>query len=290
MIEVAVPVRQPFDGEAILAYLALRLVPGVETIAGGCYRRALEVDGEPVVVEVDVGAVGASRECRVSTSAEARHLPQILRRVDWLIDGAWDPRPAAGLLEADPVLGPLARRRPGLRIPGTMVPFEVLVRAIVGQQISVAGATTLAGRLVERLGRRVDLEADGLDRLFPDPGLLSGAPLERLGLPGARAEAIRGVSAEIASGRLALDRSRPPRVTQDLLAIKGIGPWTASYVALRALGDRDALPASDLGIRQALATGEEPLTPEQVRRRSERWRPYRGVAAAYLWNGLIGRP
>ena len=193
-------------------------------------------------------------------------------------------------LRRDPAL---ARRlpRPGaLRLPGTLSPWELAVKAVLGQQVSVAAARTLTARLVERLGERVP--GDGpLARLFPEPEVVAGADLASLGLTTARAATLRALSRAVVEGTLQLVPGTPhDEARAALLALRGIGPWTAEYVALRALGDPDAFPASDLGLRQALADGGPLPSAAEVERRAEAWRPWRGYAVFALWNSLAGAP
>jgi AraC family transcriptional regulator, regulatory protein of adaptative response / DNA-3-methyladenine glycosylase II len=199
-----------------------------------------------------------------------------------------DPRAMGDHLSHDRLLRGMVRARPGLRVPGAWDGFEVAVRAILGQQVSVAGATTLAGRLARRFGARVSAEGvplayrESLRHLFPTPEALAEAPVEAIGLPRARAAAIRALSASVASGRLVLGGYVGlDEAVADLVALPGIGPWTAHYVAMRALREPDALPASDLVLRVAL--GGRSLTAAEVEARAERWRPWRAYAAVHLW-------
>ena len=171
----------------------------------------------------------------------------------------------------------------GLRIPGAWDRFETAVRAVLGQQISVAGARTLAGRLVSALGAELpeSLRAPGLERTFPSPERVAAFDLRTIGLPASRAQALRAMAAEVAAGRLRLD-AEPAEVRERLLAIKGVGPWTVEYVAMRALGDADAFPASDLGLRKAVNATEPPGAVE-LEAMAENWRPVRAYAAILLW-------
>ena len=187
------------------------------------------------------------------------------------------PRHFAG----DPVFGPLVRRRPGLRVPGHVAGDEVAVRAVLGQQVSVAGARTVAGRLVAEHGRTIDTGVPGLTHLFPDAAAVAALDPEQLPMPRARGRALTGLAAALASGDVALDRG-PDRdaVRQTLLALPGIGPWTADYIALRALGHPDVYLRTDLGVRHALialdATAADPAA----------WAPWRSYALLHLWTSL----
>ncbi len=199
------------------------------------------------------------------------------------------------LAAGDPVLAPLVAARPGMRLPVYDDPFEALIRAILGQQVSVAAARTIGGRMVARFGRPAPAFEEGGEplRFFPEPETLAKAgeeALRALGLTGAKARSILGCSEIVASGALDLGslRTAPAEVADAALrALPGIGPWTAAYVRLRGLGDRDAFPAGDLGVRKALAAPGEKLANErEAERRSARWRPWRGYATLHLWAGL----
>jgi AraC family transcriptional regulator of adaptative response / DNA-3-methyladenine glycosylase II len=185
------------------------------------------------------------------------------------------------------VIGPLLAARPGLRVPGTWDPYEIGVRAIIGQQVTVAGASTLAGRLVERHGERVpDPAAPGLTHTFPSPSTLAEADLDGIGLTRARAGAVSAFAAAVAADRVRLDATVPlEELVGAIAGVHGVGPWTAQYVALR-MGQPDALPASDLGLRRALAEpGAGPVLPSaaEVTVRAGAWRPWRALAAVHLW-------
>jgi 3-methyladenine DNA glycosylase/8-oxoguanine DNA glycosylase len=212
----------------------------------------------------------------------------LARRVRRLFDLDADLRAVADTLARDPRLQPLVAGTPGLRVTGAYDPFELGVRAILGQQISVRGATTLAGRLVERFGRRVAADG-GLTHLFPTPEALAQAPVEEIGMPRARGEAVRTFARAVRSG-LELDRaSGSDALRASLVALPGIGPWTAEYVALRGAGDPDGFPASDLGLRHALGNGR-PASAAEVQRAAAAWRPWRGYAAMHLWHSLSAEP
>jgi AraC family transcriptional regulator of adaptative response / DNA-3-methyladenine glycosylase II len=176
------------------------------------------------------------------------------------------------------------RARPGLRVPGAWDPYEVGVRAVIGQQVSVAGAGTITARLVERWGTPVPgLGALGLTHLFPPPDVLVTADLDGIGLTGARAAAVRSFAVAVADGSVRLDRSTGlDRLVDSVVALPGLGPWTGHYLALR-LGEPDAFPATDLGIRRAVGRLTGSPAPATVADRAEAWRPWRAAAAAHLW-------
>jgi AraC family transcriptional regulator of adaptative response / DNA-3-methyladenine glycosylase II len=260
--------RAPFDGAAVCAWLSARLVPGVESADAGYARRlpgggALRVHAHAHGVEVGLSGVPPER------------LLDLTGRVRRVFDLSSDPDAVAAVLGRDPLLRPLLERWPGTRIPGAWDGFELAVRAVLGQQVSVAAATTLAGRLAAHAGD---------DSGYPAPERLAGAALEQLGIPAQRAHALRALGRAAAAGRL--DFSAPELLRAELLALPGIGPWTAEYVALRGAGDPDAFPASDLGLRKALALGGPPVSERVLAARAESWRPWRGYAAMLLWRSL----
>jgi AraC family transcriptional regulator of adaptative response / DNA-3-methyladenine glycosylase II len=300
-LALRLPFRPPLDWDEMLGYLALRAIPGVEAVAHGTYRRVVVVDGEPGAIEVSCAAPAHAAQKRAT--GDHLLLRVHLRRWDGLIHLAQRVRRIFGLdadgeaarahLVGDHLLGPLVRERPGLRVPGTWDAFETGVRAIVGQQVTVAGAGTIAGRLVERHGTPVPgLSALGLTHAFPSPAALADSDPDGLGMPGARVRAVRSFAEAVAADRVRLDRSvELDELVGSITALPGLGPWTAHYVALR-LGEPDAFPASDLGLRRGLATGT--ATPahglpsaESLTARAEGWRPWRALAAVHLWTGAV---
>jgi len=219
-------------------------------------------------------------------AADHTRLIDVVERVRRVFDLGADPDRIADHLRRDRRLRPIVERLPGLRVPGAWDPFELAVRAVLGQQVTVRAATTLAGRLAARFGTPVDL-GPGLTRIFPAPATLVDAPLEKIGLPGARARTIRTLAAAVAEGRIALDVAQgADELAARLCELPGIGPWTAQYVAMRALGEPDAFPASDLGVRMALGNGAGPLPAKKVTLLAEAWRPWRAYAVMYLWHSL----
>jgi len=212
---------------------------------------------------------------------DRRDLRVAVRRARSLLDADREPQAVDAALRGDPALAPLVARTPGLRSPGAVDGAEILVRAIVGQQVSVAAARTVLGRLASDYGEPVDGERL---RLFPAPEALAAADPDTLPMPAARGRALVGAAAAIARGDLELDPDADPaRARAALLALPGIGPWTASYVAMRALGDPDVLMAGDLGLRRGLGRSGLPAEGRALERRAEAWRPWRSYATHHLW-------
>ena len=288
-LELRLPYRPPLDWDGAVGFLAARAIPGVEQVDGGAYRRTIAADDGAGVLELRPG--DASHAVLRLHGVAVDGLIHVVDQARHILDLDADPAPIRRRLRRDPLLRPLVDRRPGLRVPGAWDPFEVGVRAILGQQVSVRGAGTLAGRLVERLGPRADVEAaPGLTRLFPSPDVVARAQLRAIGLPAVRAETVRGFARAVAGGELVLDASAGlERTVAALRAIPGIGPWTAHYVAMRACGERDAFPDGDLGLRRAAGNGA-PLAAAELAGRAEGWRPWRAYAAMQLWTASAVSP
>lgn len=277
-------VREPFDGAALLDFLRLRAVPGVEAAGDGWYERSLSLPYGAGVVRVQLTDRPAGYVPCTFSLTDARDLAPALERTRRLLDADCDPVAVDEQLGLDPDLAALIRRRPGLRVPGHVDGAELAVRAVLGQQVSVAGARTLAARLVEEHGRPLGLDGDHVvTRLFPDAGTLADIDPASIAMPRARGRALAQVAAAVADGRVVLDRSADRGgIRAALLDLPGIGPWTADYVAFRALGDPDVFLPTDLGVKHAaLALGIDALEP-----RSETWRPWRSYALIHLWTAL----
>jgi AraC family transcriptional regulator of adaptative response / DNA-3-methyladenine glycosylase II len=281
------PVRLPFDAASLFSFFEERALPGVEAVRGHAYSRTIESRGRAGVLTVsyEEGRDFLGLALNLSPGPD---LLDLVRRAGRIFDVDADPLAIAAVLRRDALLAPLVAARPGLRVPGAWSPFEQAVRAILGQQVSVRGARTLAGRLVAAFGRPIPGgEENGLTHVFPTPEALAVADLARIGLPRARAEAIRTLAAAVHEGRLEL---AAPRGIEDfekrLTALPGIGPWTAQYVALRAFGEPDAFPAGDLGLRKALAAAGAPTDAAALQERAATWSPFRAYATLHLWNSL----
>jgi AraC family transcriptional regulator of adaptative response / DNA-3-methyladenine glycosylase II len=276
--------RPPFDGRALLAYLALRELPGVEQVDAVAYRRSVEIGGERGVIAVtlDPDACGVRLTLPAALVPEAARIAARVRR---LFDLDADPAPIYAQLRRDAALASRLRRCRGLRVPGAWSGFELAVRAVLGQQVTVAGARTLAGRIVAAHGAKLEAADGRIERVFPDAATLASADLSGLGLTRARCKALGALARAVASGALDLEGGQAPdEVRRGLLALPGVGPWTAEYVALRALGEPDACPASDLGLRRALGLAGQPLGIRDLEQRAKGWQPWRSYAAVLLWS------
>lgn len=292
-VTVRLPYRAPYDWEGILAFLGARAIPGVEVVAAGRYARTIALEGESGTLLVEPGGPGgpgAGGTLRVTVRVpELGALPRIIARVRRVFDLGADPETIGAHLSEDPRLSPLVAARPGLRVPGAWDGFELAVRAILGQQVSVAAATRQAERIVAAFGEPVADEAAaalGLTHRFPGPARLAGADVAGLGLmPGARAAALSALARAILAHPGLLDPSRElDGAVADLTGLPGIGPWTAQYIAMRALRETDAFPEADVGLMRALADadGRRP-SPKELLRVAEAWRPWRAYAAMHLW-------
>jgi AraC family transcriptional regulator of adaptative response / DNA-3-methyladenine glycosylase II len=296
-VGVRLALRQPFDAQAMLDFLRAHAVPGVEEVLGSHYRRTLRLPRGWGVVDLDVQRTGVTASVHV---ADLRDVPSAIERCRRALDLDADPQAVSEAFCDDPVLGPLVRRRPGLRVPGAVDGAETAVRAVVGQQISVAGARTVLGRLVQRAGEPLPRPDGGLTHLFPEPAALAEHPVEDLPMPRARGRTLTSLAAGLAAGDVVLDRGADrEQATASLTALPGVGPWTASYIALRALGDPDAYLPSDVGLRRALARLGRPsgaathptaATAAQATAaaaaQAQAWRPWRAYALLHLWTSL----
>jgi len=279
-IELRLPARAPFDAAPLLAFFAARAIPGVEDVRDGRYRRTFALDGEPALLELEPSADGVW--LRLPPRA-ASALPRVVSRVSRMFDLDADVETIAATLRRDARLARALRDR-AVRVPGAFDAFEAGVRALLGQQVSVAAARTLAGRLAAAAGEPLRSPDSGLTHVFPTAAAVAAAPLERLGLTRARAAALRSFAGVVASGELDLGAfTGLDDAVARLTRLPGIGDWTAQYLAMRALGEPDAFPAGDLGVRQALARGSKLPSERDVRARAERWRPWRAYAVIALW-------
>ncbi len=288
--------REPFDFASLLAFLGPRSIPGVEEVVDGVYRRSLRLPHGAGLAEVRDG--DGVVLCTLAL-ADPRDLAPAVARVRRLLDLDADPVSVAESLGTDPVLGALVAAAPGRRAPGAVDGLELAIRAIAGQQVSVAAATRIAGRIAERLGTpipgaagrvtSIPGAAGGVTHLFPDAATLAEADDADLPVPVARRRTIRTLSAAIAGGRLDLGLGADREAARaELQAISGIGPWTAGYISLRALGDPDVLLTGDLGVRKAAVRLGLPDDPGALAAHGARWAPWRSYATHHLWASLAG--
>jgi AraC family transcriptional regulator of adaptative response / DNA-3-methyladenine glycosylase II len=275
--------RPPYDWPAVSAFLGARAIAGVEALEEGCYRRTVrvELEGKEHRGWIEAALSPKKPALRVAVSASlARVLPPVLSRAKALMDLACNPT------EVAQALGALAKAHPGLRVPGAFDGFEVAVRAILGQQVSVAGARTVAGRFAAALGDPIETPFAALGTIFPTASRVADTPfgrIARLGMPGARARTIVGLARAVADGALVLMPNADIEATLDKLrALPGVGEWTAQYIAMRALAWPDAFPHTDLGVMKALGTRD----PKKVLATAEAWRPWRAYAVMHLWSSL----
>jgi AraC family transcriptional regulator of adaptative response / DNA-3-methyladenine glycosylase II len=279
------PYRAPFDWSGLVEFLASRAIPGVEVVSRNAYQRTVSLSGSAGLVEVRPRSDKPCLELRLRLPNSRRLLP-LVNRARRLFDLGADPVEINSVLEVDPRLRPLVRKRPGLRVPGAWDGFELAVRAILGQQVTVKGATTLSGRLVARFGAPLASPmVEGLEAIFPTPETLAEAELEAIGLPRTRAAAIRRLAAAVVEGDINFELTGSIEDSvRRLTRLPGVGDWTAQYIAMRALGEPDAFPASDLGLLKAAAGNGQRLTPARLRKLAGAWRPWRAYAAMHLWS------
>lgn len=274
--------RPPFDWKALLSYLAIRAIPGVEEISADTYRRSFSLRGAYGLIEVRPSKKPNALDVSIASENRAP-IRLIATRIRRLFDLDADPTAIAAALQDDPLIGPRLAAAPGFRVPGAFDGFELAIRAILGQQVSVKGATTLAGRLVARCGEAMAAPSGSLTHYFPTPEALAAADLSGLGLTGGRIAALKAFAKAVATGEVNFDPATDlEEKIRELCAVPGIGEWTAHYISLRAVGEPDAFPASDLGLRKA-AGGGQPLPTRLLENMSEAWRPWRGYAALLLW-------
>ena len=275
--------QPPYDWPTMLEFLRRRAIPGIERVADDGYARTFDLNGVQGTVSIRPDGGNALRAgIRVATLSA---LPGIIARVRRLFDLAADPLAIGAHLATDPALAPLVAQRPGLRVPGAWDGFELAVRAVLGQQITVAGAVRLAGRLVAAYGQPMAVPDRDLTHVFPRPQALLRAVLDSLGLPCSRAATLSALAAAVAADPHLLDANCGlDEAVERLRSIPGVGHWTAQYIALRQLREPDAFPAGDIGLMRALTTphGRRPGERELLAR-AEKWRPWRAYAAQHLW-------
>jgi AraC family transcriptional regulator of adaptative response / DNA-3-methyladenine glycosylase II len=295
VLTVQLPYRKPFDWSAMMQFFDGRATPSVEQVIGKTYYRTVTINGRAGVIECR-HQQGADSVCLSLHGIATEDIFHVVQQVREMLDLDAPVADITDVLAADDKLGNIIRQNPGVRVPGAWDGFELAVRAILGQQVSVKAATTLAGRIAARYGEATTLPASiaarsgklDLARLFPVPAKLARARFNDIGLVTSRAETIRRVASAVVRGDIRFDNSQDPdEFCRQLTSIRGIGEWTAEYVAMRALKYPDAFPASDLGLLKAMDDSGE-ITATELKRRAESWRPWRAYAALLLWSSLPG--
>lgn len=285
--------RPPCDFDAMLEFLRGRALPGVESVDARSYARVIGTPQSPGWLRVSAwpgGRDGRLHALKLELHGAApAQLAGIVARVRRMFDLDADPQAIAAALSADPRLRPLLKKRPGLRLPSGWDGFEIAVRAVIGQQVSVAAARTLTARLAQRHGHVLDASLlEGLTHLFPTPDTLADGDLDGLGLTGARVATIRTLSAALLDGHVGFEAEQTlDDFAAAWSALPGIGPWTAQYLAMRALGHPDAFPAEDLVLQKAVPTNGSRLTARQLREHADAWRPWRAYAVIHLWRDAM---
>jgi AraC family transcriptional regulator of adaptative response / DNA-3-methyladenine glycosylase II len=282
-VSLRLPVRPPFDAPGLLGFLSLRAVPGVEESDGTTYRRVLRLPRGLATVSLTAAGDPTAVACTLRLT-DLRDLAAAVERCRRLLDADADPVAVDAALAGDPTLAPLVRATPGRRVPGTVDGGEIAVRAVLGQQVSVAAARTAAARLTAEHGERL-AEPDGaLTTAFPTSAALAALAPETLPMPRSRGRSLVALTTALADGDLVLDPGADRAEAEVALrALPGIGPWTASYIGLRALADPDAFLPTDLGVRRGADALELPSEPAPLAAHAERWRPWRAYAAVHLW-------
>ncbi|HEX5125269.1 MAG TPA: AlkA N-terminal domain-containing protein, partial [Rhodocyclaceae bacterium] len=282
-IDLLLRYQPPYDWPAMLEFLRRRAIPGIELVVADRYMRSVQLDGIQGTIAVQPTSENALRATVQFPKLSA--LPVIIARLRRVFDLSADTAAISAHLASDPVLAPLIKKRPGLRVPGTWDGFELAIRAVLGQQISVAAAARLAGRLVAAYGKPLATPLEKLTHAFPLPKALAKADLNTLGMPRSRAATLSAVAAAAVADPHLFDATGDLEdAILRLRSIRGIGEWTAQYIALRQLREPDAFPAADLGLLRAMARreGREYSTSELLER-ADAWRPWRAYAAQYLW-------
>ncbi|NQX12926.1 DNA-3-methyladenine glycosylase 2 family protein [Microbacteriaceae bacterium VKM Ac-2855] len=279
-LSLRLPARAPFDGAGVIGFLAARTVSGIETAAAGRYTRSLRLPAGPAVITLHPDGAGVTCEATVSSVTD---IGPLVARVRRLLDLDADATAIDSALSTDPQLAALVAATPGIRLPGSVHAHEIIVRALVGQQVSVAAARTALGRLTAALGETVPFAAP-VDRLFPTSAAIAEHGREILRGPGRRIDTIIRVAELLASGGLRVDiGERRSDLDTHLQAIPGIGPWTAGYIAMRVVGDPDVLLTSDLAIRAGAARLGLPADARALAAHGAAWAPWRSYAGMHLW-------
>jgi AraC family transcriptional regulator, regulatory protein of adaptative response / DNA-3-methyladenine glycosylase II len=281
-VELRLPYRAPCDVDGLVRFFAARAVPGVEVVTDGAYYRSLRLKHGSGVVSLRAG--GEAVVARLWLD-DARDLDAAVAATRRLLDLDTDPAPIIETLGRDDLIGTMVQGAPGRRVPGVVESNELAIRAVLGQQVSLEGAATLAARLVKAYGEPLETPVGTVTHLFPSAAALAGADPDQLAMPWSRRRALIGLATALAQGEVVLDTGlmANDEIEQRLLELPGIGPWTVAYIAMRALGDPDAFMPADLGVRHGLERLGCDGSPPSAVRIGERWRPYRAYATQHLW-------
>jgi AraC family transcriptional regulator of adaptative response / DNA-3-methyladenine glycosylase II len=294
-ITLRLAVRTPYDVGYVRVFAERHLAPGLETMVGTRYLRAVRLPHGPATLDLDLGELdGSGPVATVPVTlrlSDLRDLAAAVERCRRFLDADADPLVVADVLAADPLLAPLVSQRPGLRVPGAVDGDEVALRTVLGQQVTLVSANRLAGLVAELAGDDLpdDLRTDGVVRTFPSAAAVAALDPEQLPMPRARGRALVALAEALADGRVVLDRSADREETRArLVALPGIGPWTADYVLMRALGDPDRfLPTDVAAVRAAAALPGGPPDRTALAARAETWRPWRSYALQHLWSTIL---
>jgi AraC family transcriptional regulator of adaptative response / DNA-3-methyladenine glycosylase II len=284
-IELRLSYLAPCDVDGLIRFFGARAVPGVEAVSDGVYYRSLRLKNGGGAVALRPGAEDVEARLWLDHAGDLAAAVAACRR---LLDLDTDPGPIVDALGADELLGAIVRATPGRRVPGVGEPNELAIRAVLGQQVSLAGAATLAGRLVNAYGEPLEQPVGTVTHLFPSVAALARADPDQLAMPWSRRRALIGLAAALSGGDVVLDTDRADtgEIQRQLLALPGIGPWTVAYIAMRALRDADAFMPTDLGVRHGLERLGHDGSPAGATALAEGWRPYRAYAIQHLWAQL----
>jgi AraC family transcriptional regulator of adaptative response / DNA-3-methyladenine glycosylase II len=292
-VEVRLPYRAPCDVAGLVRFFSARAVPSVEQIDGDVYVRSVRLPGGSGVIALRPGAGGSDDDVVAKLWLHRPDdLDAAVATARRLLDLDTDPAPIVDALSTDELIGKIVQSAPGRRVPGHTGADEIAIRAVLGQQVSLAGAATLAARLVTAYGEPLEQPIGSVTHLFPSAAALAEADPEELAMPWSRRRALIGLAKALADGDPVLDTGLMPQdeIERRLLALPGIGPWTVAYIAMRALGDADAFMPTDLGVRHGLERLGHDGRPSSADRIAERWRPYRAYATQHLWVQAASSP
>ena len=282
-INITLAYRLPYDWKSLLGFLAYRAIPGVELVSDDSYARSISLEG---MSGYFIARFLPEKNQLAATIQfpDTKYLYQIIDRIRSIFDLRADSAQIDKFLKKDKMLCPLLKKYPGLRVPGSWDGFEVSVRAVLGQQVTVKAASTLASRIAQRYGSEFDCEIDGINRVFPEPAVLARAKMNNMGIVSQRIAAIKSIAELIEGNELIINcTADTAEFVEKICQVKGIGEWTAQYIAMRALSDPNAFPYSDLILLRAADPSGKSLTPKQLLKLAEAWRPWRAYTVILLW-------